>query len=167
MGSRLETEQERLSESGQSRRVMAMGCDWTTSPAASRHQPAPLRPVLPAPSCQDQTQTKRTKIHPKRFHVHDNSMKMPRTCRNNCKIGFNAETDSSICLPILINMKSIKKQHSLEYMGIKDSTIATPMSRNHCSFDLRGKCGFFKSHLLQENSNSASFTWLISELNYS
>lgn len=52
---------ESVSESSQNRPVMAIWCDWTMCPLASWHQPALLWPILPAPSCQGQTQTKKTK----------------------------------------------------------------------------------------------------------
>lgn len=90
MGNRQETEQECVSESGHP--VMAMWCDWTMCPLASQHQPIPLWPVLPAPSCQGQMQTKKTKTltdtHPNRLHVRDNALKTPKTAAISAESGL-------------------------------------------------------------------------------
>lgn len=55
--------------STKNRPVMAIWCDWTVCPLASWHQPAPLWPNLPAPSCQGQMQTKKNRGKHTQTHI--------------------------------------------------------------------------------------------------
>lgn len=91
-----------VSDPSQNRPVMAIWCDWTMCPLASWHQPAPLWPILPAPSCQGQMQTKKSEASTHR-HTSERILcpwqhpEKHRKCEFNCRIVLETQITPLWC----------------------------------------------------------------------